>query len=56
MRRPLALAEKILYAHLAKPEQELERGKSHLSLLPKVLIIQLDTYVREKAHTTFLGL
>ena len=33
--RPLTLAEKILFSHLAKwPDEELERGESHLNLLP----------------------
>ncbi|KAJ9100739.1 hypothetical protein QFC19_005478 [Naganishia cerealis] len=35
LRRPLTLSEKILYAHLADPEQALERGSSDLALLPK---------------------
>lgn len=36
LRRPLSLTEKVLYAHLADPEQDLERGFSQLKLKPKV--------------------
>lgn len=36
LRRPLSLAEKVLYAHLADHEQELERGFSQIELKPKV--------------------
>ena len=34
LRRPLTLAEKILYAHLRTPEQEIVRGESYLKLAP----------------------
>jgi hypothetical protein len=32
--RPLTLAEKILYAHLRDPSQEIVRGTSYLKLAP----------------------
>ena len=39
--RPLSLAEKILYGHLANPNnQELIRGKSFLHLLPDRVAMQ----------------
>ena len=34
--KPLTLTEKILYAHLANPEQELVPGSSQLELQPQV--------------------
>jgi len=34
--KPLTLTEKILYAHLARPEQDLIRGVSQLELKPQV--------------------
>ncbi|KAJ9123658.1 hypothetical protein QFC24_003429 [Naganishia onofrii] len=39
LRRPLTLSEKILYAHLVNPEQDLERGSSELALHPKRLAL-----------------
>jgi hypothetical protein len=39
--KPLTLTEKILYAHLANPEQDLVRGSSQLELQPQVGYLSL---------------
>ncbi len=38
--RPLTLAEKVLFGHLADPEAELERGKAYLQLRPDRVAMQ----------------
>ncbi len=38
--RPLTLAEKVLFGHLADPEEELERGKAYLQLRPDRVAMQ----------------
>ncbi len=38
--RPLTLAEKVLFGHLADPEEELERGKAYLQLQPDRVAMQ----------------
>jgi aconitate hydratase len=38
--RPLTLAEKVLFGHLADPSEELERGKAYLQLRPDRVAMQ----------------
>jgi aconitate hydratase len=38
--RPLTLAEKVLFGHLADPEEELDRGKAYLQLRPDRVAMQ----------------
>ena len=38
--RPLTLAEKVLFGHLANPEEKLERGKAYLQLRPDRVAMQ----------------
>ena len=38
--RPLTLAEKVLFGHLADAEEELERGKAYLQLRPDRVAMQ----------------
>ena len=38
--RPLTLAEKVLFGHLANPEDELDRGKAYLQLRPDRVAMQ----------------
>jgi len=38
--RPLTLAEKVIFGHLADPEDELERGKAYLQLRPDRVAMQ----------------
>jgi aconitate hydratase len=38
--RPLTLAEKVLFGHLADPEDELDRGKAYLQLRPDRVAMQ----------------
>jgi aconitate hydratase len=38
--RPLTLAEKVLFGHLAEPEAELDRGKAYLQLRPDRVAMQ----------------
>ena len=38
--RPLTLAEKVVFGHLANPDEELERGKAYLQLRPDRVAMQ----------------
>ena len=38
--RPLTLAEKVLFGHLADPNEELDRGKAYLQLRPDRVAMQ----------------
>jgi aconitate hydratase len=40
LNRPLTLAEKVLFGHLADPEDELDRGKAYLQLRPDRVAMQ----------------
>jgi aconitate hydratase len=40
LNRPLTLAEKVLFGHLADPEEELDRGKAYLQLRPDRVAMQ----------------
>ena len=40
LNRPLTLAEKVLFGHLADAEEELDRGKAYLQLRPDRVAMQ----------------
>lgn len=49
--RPLTLAEKIVYSHLADPTQEIERGQSYLKLKPGGLLTKQKSRIWTFPHS-----